>query len=129
MPDRSDCRHTVCTIDAAGWWTCSPADSPRLERQLSSEGSTVSVQSMKISESTAASPSTAERNRFSALIGKAGGGHFYVDDPEDWQRALTRIFEQLGRQWTVVYEPASDDVKSEEIRVYRLANGRRQRLR
>ncbi len=129
MPDRSDCRHTVCTIDAGGRWTCSPADSPRLDRQLSAEGSTVSVESMKLAESTAASPATAERNRFSALIGKAGGGHFFVDDPEDWQRALSRIFEQLGRQWTVVYEPTSDDVKSAEIRVYRRANGRRQRLR
>ncbi len=129
MPDRSDCRHVACTIDAAGGWTCESADSPRLERALSSEGSTVSVRAMGISESTAASPSTAERNRFSALIGRAGGGHFYVADPEDWQRALGRIFEQLGRQWTVVYEPTSDDVKSEEIRVYRRTNGRRQRLR
>ncbi len=129
MPNRSDCRNTVCTLDAAGKWTCSPAEAPRLERQLSSEGSTVSVRSMSIAESTAASPSTEERLRFSALIGRAGGGHFFVDDPDDWQRALSRIFEQLGRQWTVVYEPTSDDVKSEEIRVYRRANGRRQRLR
>lgn len=129
MPDRSDCRNTVCILDAAGKWTCSPAESPRLERQLSSEGSTVAVRSMSIAEGTAASPSTAERLRFSALIGKAGGGHFFVDDPDDWQRALKRIFEQLGRQWTVVYEPTSDAVKSEEIRVYRRANGRRQRLR
>ena len=129
MPDRSDCRNTVCTLDSGGRWTCSPADSPRLERSLSEEGSTVAVRSMGITESTAASPSTAERHRFSALIGKAGGGHFFVDDPEDWQRALGRIFEQLGRQWTVVYEPTSNEVKSEEIRVYRRVEGRRKRLR
>jgi hypothetical protein len=129
MPDRSDCRNTVCTPGATGRWTCSPADSPRLERRLSSDGSTVSVQSTYISESTTASPSTAERNRFSALIGKAGGGHFVVDDPGEWQSALSRIFEQLGRQWTVVFEATSGDVKSEEIRVYRRTDGRRQRLR
>lgn len=129
LPDRSDCRNTVCTPAAAGQWTCSPAETPRLERRLSSEGSTVTVEATSISESTAASPSTSERLRFSALVAKAGGGHFFVDDPEDWQRALSRIFEQLGRQWTVVFEPTSDEVKSEEIRVYRRANGRRQRLR
>ncbi len=129
MPDRSDCRNTVCTLDAAGRWTCSPADSPRLERQLSDEGSTVTARSTSISEGTVGSPATAARLRFSALIGKAGGGHFYVDDPEDWKRALNRIFEQLGRQWTVVYEPTSEEVKSEEIRVHRRVNGRRQRLR
>ncbi len=128
-PDRSECRNTVCTLDAAGRWTCSPADPPRLERQLSTEGPTVSVQSMHLSESTIAAPSTAERERFSALISKAGGGHFVVDDPEEWQRAWSAIFEQLGRQWTVVFEPTSDEVKSEEIRVYRRADGRRQRLR
>ncbi|MEO8197804.1 MAG: VWA domain-containing protein [Thermoanaerobaculia bacterium] len=129
MPDRNDCRNTVCTSGADGRWTCSSADSPSLERRLSSEGSTVSVESMSISESTAASPSTSERNRFSALIGKAGGGHFVVDDPKQWKVALSRIFEQLGRQWTVVFEPTSDDVKSEEIRIYWRADGRRHRLR
>jgi|JI10StandDraft_1071094.scaffolds.fasta_scaffold112756_2 hypothetical protein len=128
-PDQEDCRNTVCTFDAGGEWSCRPAAPPRQLPYLTQVGETVAVWTTTYTQDTADSFSTAERDRFTSLIGKAGGGHFFVDDPKDWQRALSRIFEQLGRQWTVVFEPTSDAVKSDEIRVYRRANGRRQRLR
>jgi len=73
--------------------------------------------------------STAECSRFAGLIGNPGSGAFVVDDPADWQHALDEIFELLGRQWTIVLKPTSDEVKSAEIRVYTKRAGRRQRLR
>ncbi len=106
-----------------------PADPPRLERPLTQVGAVVAVRTMTYTQNTSTASSTAERDRFTSLIADSGGGTFAVPSPAAWPRAWRRIFEQLGRQWTVVFEPTSDDVKSEEIRVYRRADGRRQRLR
>ncbi len=129
LPGRDDCRNTVCVLGAAGEWSCSPADPPRLERQLTRVGETVAVRTMTYTQNTTGSFSTAERHRFTAMIADSGGGTYTVKRPEDWPGAWRRIFDQLGRQWTIVYEPTSDDVKSEEIAVYRRADGRRKRLR
>ena len=49
-------------------------------------------------------------------------------DPDDWQKALGKIFERLSRQWTVVFEPSSPEVTSDEVVVYAKVNGRRKKL-
>ena len=129
LPDRDDCRNTVCTLSAAGEWSCGPADPPRVEPHLTQVGDTMSVRTMTYTQNVTNAFSTAERDRFIGSIADSGGGTFAVSSRADWPAAWNRIFEQLGRQWTVVYEPTSAEVKSEETRVYRRAKGRRQRLR
>lgn len=129
LPSRDDCRNTVCALDAAGNWSCAAAAPPRMELQHAWEGDTLVVQSVTFSQNTTGAFSTAERTRFSALIADGGGATFAVRDPKAWAGAWMAIFEQLGRQWTVVFEPASDEVRSGEIRVYRRSGGRRHRLR
>ena len=41
---------------------------------------------------------------------------------------LAKIFERLSRQWTVVFEPSSPEVKSDEVVVYAKINGKRKKL-
>lgn len=129
LPSRDDCRNTVCTLDPAGAWNCSPAAPPRMELRHRWEGEMLVVDSLTIAQNTTSAFSTAERDRFSGLISEDGGGTFAVREPEDWPAAWSRIFELLGRQWTVVFEPTSNEVESGEIKVYRRTSGRRQRLR
>jgi hypothetical protein len=129
MPGRDDCVNTSCAVDTAGNWSCAEASPPRIERRYDLSGERVQLEMLTFTQNTTGARSTAERSRFAGLIGNAGGGDYVVDDPEDWQHALDQIFEILGRQWTVVFEPTSEEVKSGEIRVFRRLDGRRQRLR
>lgn len=41
---------------------------------------------------------------------------------------MDEIFERLGRQWTVVFEPTSEEVQSSEVRVDATLDGHRKRL-
>jgi hypothetical protein len=41
---------------------------------------------------------------------------------------MKKISDRLGRQWTVVFEPSSNEVTSDEIKVYSKAGGHRRRL-
>ncbi|MEO7974898.1 MAG: vWA domain-containing protein [Thermoanaerobaculia bacterium] len=129
MPGRGECRNITCVTDAAGEWRCADVSPPNLDYLPASGGSRVESLSVSFSQDYPAAVSTNERDRFMGLIAQSGGGGFSVDDPREWQRAWTAIFERLGRQWTVVFAPTSDEVKSEEIKVYRRTSGRRQRLR
>jgi hypothetical protein len=128
MPDRDACRNTVCQLDAAGQWECVPDSSPNIIQGPPPDMFNPAMRQNGMGESANATGASAERDRFSGLISAAGGGDFVVRDPEDWQRALKKIFERLNRQWTIVFEPSSDEVRSEEIKVYSKAGGHRKRL-
>ncbi len=128
MPDRNVCQNTLCQQDAAGKWECKPEASPTLLQGESREMFNPAARPSALTESSLAGGATEERDRFTGLISAHGGGDFVVNDPEDWERAMKRISERLGRQWTVVFEPSSDEVTSDEIKVYSKAGGHRRRL-
>jgi hypothetical protein len=127
MPNRADCENTECVQDLTGAWKCSPAQSKTIIAGSSNDMFNPASRTMDMAESSKASAATAERDRFTGLIARTGGD-FVARDADDWQRALVKIFERLGRQWTVVFEPSSDEVRSDEIKVYSTAGGRRRRL-
>lgn len=128
MPDRNVCQNTLCEQDATGHWTCKPEASPAILQGESHEMFNPAARASAMSASSLAGGATEERDRFLGLISAAGGGEFVVNDPEDWARAMKKISDRLGRQWTIVFEPSSNEVTSEEIKVYSLAGGHRKRL-
>lgn len=127
MPNRADCENTECVQDLSGGWKCRPAQSKTIVAGSSHDMFNPAARTMDMTESSKASVATAERDRFTGLIAETGGD-FVARDRDDWERALKRIFERLGRQWTVVFEPSSDEVRSDEIKIYSTAGGRRRRL-
>ena len=129
MPDRDACQYTHCRADASGQWQCTPDGTTEILPGESSQFNNPAARKMEFMARTEATGATAERDYFAGLIAHDGGGAFVVSDPDEWQDALTRIFERLSRQWTVVFEPSSSEVESEEVRVYSIAGGRRRRLR
>ncbi len=128
MPDRNVCQNTICQQDAAGKWDCKPEASPSLMHGEPPDMFNPAARQTALAESSLAGGATEERDRFTGLISTSGGGDFVVNDPEDWERAMKKISDRLGRQWTVVFEPSSDEVTSDEIRVYSRAGGHRRRL-
>lgn len=128
MPDRNVCQNTICQQDAAGKWDCRPEASPTLMHGEPPDMFNPAARQTALAESSLAGGATEERDRFTGLISASGGGDFVVNDPEDWERAMKKISERLGRQWTVVFEPSSAEVASDEIKVYSKAGGHRRRL-
>nr|AGC72432.1 hypothetical protein [uncultured bacterium A1Q1_fos_2037] len=128
MPDRNVCQNTLCQQDAAGKWECKPEASPTLMQGESREMFNPAARPTAMTASSLAGGATEERDRFTGLISANGGGDFVVNDPADWDRAMKKISDLLGRQWTVVFEPSSDGVTSDEIKVYSKAGGHRRRL-
>lgn len=128
MPDRNVCQNTLCQQNATGQWECKPEASPILMQGESRDMFNPAARPTEMAESSLAGGATEERDRFTGLISAAGGGDFVVNDPEDWDRAMKKISDRLGRQWTVVFEPSSNEVTSDEIKVYSKAGGHRRRL-
>ena len=128
MPDRNICQNTLCQQDAAGKWECKPEASPSILHGDAPDMFNPANRQTAMAQSSLAGGATEERDRFTGLISANGGGDFVVNDPEDWEKAMKKISDRLGRQWTVVFEPSSNEVTSEEIKVYSNAGGRRRRL-
>ena len=128
MPDRNVCQNTVCQQVAGGKWECKPEASPTILHGEAPDMFNPAARQTAMAESSRAGGATEERDRFTGLISANGGGDFVVNDPEDWEKAMKKISDRLGRQWTVVFEPSSDEVTSDEIKVYSNAGGRRRRL-
>lgn len=128
MPDRNVCQNTICQQTAEGTWDCKPEASPTILHGEPPDMFNPAARQTALGESSLAGGATEERDRFTGLISAAGGGDFVVNDPEDWERAMKKISDRLGRQWTVVFEPSSNEVTSDEIKVYSKAGGHRRRL-
>jgi hypothetical protein len=129
MPDRDACQYTQCRADASGRWQCTPDGTAEIQPGSSSQFNNPAARKMEFMAKSEATGATAERDYFAGLIAHDGGGAFVVSDPAEWQDALTKIFERLSRQWTVVFEPSSKDVESAEVKIYSNAGGRRRRVR
>jgi hypothetical protein len=130
LPDRDDCRYSRCSTDANGRWHCVDDSAPTIYRGSASDFNNPASRPVTMAQLGKENSATAERERFSGRISKDGGGAFVVHEPEEWQAALERIFERLSRQWTVVFEPSSEAVSSDEVEVFgRNARGRRRKLR
>lgn len=129
MPDKEPCQYVRCEPDATGKLDCKPDVSPSIRNVSSSDMFNPALRSTAMTKRSNVEGATGVRDLFTGLITRHGGGAYVVKNPGEWQSALDRIFEQLSRQWTVVFEPTSDEVRSEEVRVYSTAGGRRRRLR
>jgi hypothetical protein len=129
MPDRDACRFTRCERDVAGELRCTAESGPAMTPLPSSDMFNPAARRMTPVPQSAGSFATLERDRFAGLIEGDGGGAFVVGDRGEWSVALRRIFDRLARQWTVVFEPSSEAVRSQEVRVYARLDGRRKRLR
>jgi len=129
LPDRDECKFAKCEYDAAGQYRCTAESSPTVMNIPKGDEFNPAARTTGMSKTVNVTGATVARDQFSSLIADAGGGTFVAPAPEEWQRALRAIFDQLARQWTVVFEPTSEDVGSDEVKVYSRAGGRRQRLR
>ena len=127
LPSRSDCQETECTQDLAGDWHCKSAPPPSIIAGESRDMFNPASRTMDMGQYSKAGFATMDRNRFIGLIADTGGD-FVARDPDDWQKALGKIFERLSRQWTVVFEPSSPDVTSDEVAVYAKVKGKRKKL-
>lgn len=128
-PERGPCRKASCVIDRTGRWDCTSQSPPRIEHFGSPDPHDRRARSMGISHDPSVREPTYERDRFAGLISRGGGAAFVAPTPEDWQRVLGRIFQDLDRQWTIVFERDADEVKSSEVQVYATFAGKRTRLR
>ena len=128
MPDRDRCRYTRCVPGPTGELSCTAESGPAMTPLPSSDIFNPAARRMTSVPKNAGTYATAERDRFAGQIERDGGGAFVVGDPGEWDAALRQVFDQLARQWTVVFEPSSAEVRSDEVRVYARADGRRRRL-
>jgi hypothetical protein len=115
MPDREACRRTQCESRPDGDWHC---------YTVPVSGATTPQEQLGI-----LTGSTNERKKFLGAIEKQGGAGFVVKKPKDWETALREILARLSRQWLVVFDPSSDAVRSDEVEVFSIADGKRRRLR
>ena len=127
LPSRADCQNTECAQDLSGKWQCKPAASPSIMEGESRDMFNPAARTMDMGQHSQANAATMDRDRFTGLIAD-GGGDFVARDPDDWPKALAKIFERLSRQWTVVFEPTSPEVTSDEVVVYAKVNGKRKKL-
>lgn len=127
LPSRADCQNTECAQDLTGKWQCKPAASPSIMKGESNEMFNPASRTVDMGQYSKANAATMDRDRFAGLIADTGGD-FVARDPDDWPKALAKIFERLSRQWTVVFEPSSPEVTSDEVVVYAKVNGKRKKL-
>ena len=117
-PGRRECRSETCKLTRSGQWSCSEA---------TPSGMSVRVQDRDASDPTRgpidipseflASPATIARDQFIGRL-KAGGGDFVLARSDsEWSRGVDSVRTLLNRQWMVVFEPSSTEVRSSEVRV------------
>jgi hypothetical protein len=130
LQDRVQCRQVLCARNVRGEWRCSSDGKDAEGHKAWSDtypDRTVKAR-MRAADRTEDYRATAGRMTFAALIEEQGGGSFVVAGPLEWPAVLERIFERLARQWTVVFEPSSAEVRSDEVRVYARIDGKRRRV-
>jgi hypothetical protein len=117
-PGRRDCRSATCKLARSGQWNCSEA---------APSGISVRVQDRNASDPTRGpidipsefltSPATIARDQFVGRLKAGGGGFIVARSDAEWIRGIKSVRSLLDRQWTVVFEPSSAEVRSSEVRV------------
>lgn len=129
-PGRGECRRTSCSPMGRGRWKPTEERPPEIGDWITSP----SIESRPTQEPetyrvSSAGRSTSERDRFLGLTRAAGGSLLVARSPDEWRAALVKTGAALSEQWTVVYEPSGDEVRSAEVRLYRIVDGQRRRVR
>lgn len=129
-PGRRACSNTSCSWVPPGRWDCSDTPAPPAFTPWTPGSPASAAERRRALEGDSSTRrSTYERDRFLSLVKSSGGSLTIARTPEQWQAALASARDLLAQQWTLVFEPSSSGVKSDEVKVFRTVASRRRRIR
>ncbi len=117
-PSRRDCRNMTCKLTPSGQWNCSDEASatPGIAEQERTASGPIRG-GVDIRSDPLTSPITIARDKFVGRLKAGGGSVVFARSDSDWVREMDSVRSLLNRQWTVVFEPTSEAVRSSEVRV------------
>lgn len=118
-PSRQACLNTICKPSGSGEWNCSESASsrPPTHRTRIWQTANPTGDYGNASNGFPGSTATGLRDHFLRQLRGHGGISLIARSGRDWKRGVDAVRSLLDRQWMVVFEPTSREVRSSEVKV------------